>query len=59
MSLQKEDALDLELQRKVEEAFEEFLKSHDVDRLDARLRYLELLRDFTKRVMHPEGVTNS
>jgi hypothetical protein len=58
MSLQEEDTLDLELQRKIEDAFVEFLKSRDADRLDTKLRHLELLRAFTKRLLH-QGVTTS
>jgi hypothetical protein len=52
MSRQEEDARDLEMQREVEEAFEYFLNADSANRLDARLRYLEILKEFTARVLN-------
>src|SRR5262249_48151393 len=55
MSLQQEDDRDLELQRELEQAFQDFLNATDADRVNARLHHMELLRTFTARVIHANG----
>jgi hypothetical protein len=52
MSRQEDDARHLEMQREVEKAFEYFLNADPAKRLDARLRYLEILKEFTARVLN-------
>ena len=52
MSWDDQDARDVEMQREVEEAFADFLCAKAADRLNARLRYLELLKAFTARVVY-------
>ena len=51
LSIQDEDARDVELQREMQEAFEVYLQTTGEDRITARSRYLELLKSFATRVL--------
>jgi hypothetical protein len=54
MSQQEEDDRDVELQREIQQAFQEFLDAVEADRLKARLHHMELLKQFRARVMNHE-----
>jgi hypothetical protein len=51
VSVQSEDALDLELRRDLDEAFQEYLHAADARRADAQAAYLAKLHAFTARVL--------
>ena len=51
LSIQDEDARDLDLQREMQEAFEVYLQATGEDRTTARSHYLELLKAFATRVL--------
>lgn len=50
LSINDEDAHDMELQREIEAAAEVFLNANSPERSTAKGQYLTLLRAFTKRV---------
>jgi hypothetical protein len=54
MSQQQEDNRDLELQREIQQAFQDFLDAVEADRLKARLHHMELLKEFRARILNYE-----
>jgi len=50
-SIQVEDALDLELQRELEQAFQKYQHATEAEKADARVAYYGKLRAFTARVL--------
>lgn len=49
-SWEDEDARDLELQRELQSAYERYLHAVPLEKLQAKNRYMALLREFTRRV---------
>jgi len=54
LSIDPEDARDMELQREIEAAAEVFLNAHGPERSTAKGQYLSLLKAFTARVFGRE-----